>query len=278
MDGFEEDFIRSPQFQTYLQLGTLANAVYGTFLGIYLIRCSEYIGVLAHLKNYSTQQWICLFAAFTIYFDDILEKDASMVREFQQRFLAGQPQEYPLLDQYAAFVRKAWIHFHPTAANLIVTAALDFITSLLIDADFPHMDVHRRAVNYPRWMRRLNGSSLPYAFFIFPSEIPLEHYIQVISDTQTIIDDINDLFSFYKEEMRGETTNQVSLMAQLEGKTKIESLRQLSEESIQRIQRSRDILSSHPEAYDIYTNHFLTGYVRFYITEKRYKLKDLDLA
>ncbi|KZP16977.1 terpenoid synthase [Athelia psychrophila] len=277
-DGFEEDFIRSSQFQTYLRLGTVANAVFGTFIVVYLTRSSECVGLSAHLKDYSTQQWICLFSAFTIYFDDILEKDASMVREFQQRFLAGRPQEYPLLDQFAAFVRKVWIHFHPTCANLIVTSILDWITGFLIEADYSRMEVHERAVDYPQWMRRVIGGARAYAFFVFPPEMPFEHYIQVISDMQAIIDDVNDLLSFYKEELRGETTNQVSLMSQLEGKTKIESLSQLSEGCIQRIQRSCDVLSSHQEAYDIFRNHFLSGYVKFYIREKRYKLIDLDLA
>ncbi|KZP17002.1 terpenoid synthase [Athelia psychrophila] len=234
--------------------------------------------ISGHLKNPATQKWICLYTAFIIYFDDILEKDASMVREFQQRFLAGRPQENALLDQYAVFVRKAWIHFHPACANLVVTSILDFITGLLIDAENPSIEVHKHAVNYPRWMRTLNGGSRAFAFFIFPPEIPLEHYIQVISDTHSIIDDVNDLLSFYKEEMRGETTNQVSLLAQLAGKTKLEALRQLSSGSIERIRRSRDVLSKHSDAYDIYVKHFLPGYVRYYITEKRYKLGDLDLA
>lgn len=97
--------------------------------------------LLGHLNNLATQQWICLYTAFIIYFDDTFEKDASMVREFQQRFLAGLPQKHALLNQYVAFVRKAWIHFHPACANLIVTSILEFITGLIIDADHPSIEV-----------------------------------------------------------------------------------------------------------------------------------------
>lgn len=97
--------------------------------------------ISGHLKNRATQQWICIYTAFIIYFDDILEKDASMVREFHKRFMTGRLQEHALLDQYAAFLRKAWIHFHPTCANLIVTSILDFITGLLIDAENPSIKV-----------------------------------------------------------------------------------------------------------------------------------------
>ncbi|KZP17005.1 terpenoid synthase [Athelia psychrophila] len=239
--------------------------------------------VSGHLKNPATQKWICLYTAFIIYFDDTLEKDASMVREFQQRFLAGRPQENALLDQYAVFVRKAWIHFHPACANLVVTSILDFITGLLIDAENPSIEVHKRAVNYPRWMRTLNGGSRAFAFFIFPPEIPLEVRRYSPSSSAMLTgplfhSNFSDLLSFYKEELRGETTNQVSLLAQLAGKTKLEALRQLSRGSIERIRRSRDVLSKHSDAYAIYVKHFLPGYVRYYITEKRYKLGDLDLA
>ena len=87
----------------------------------------------------------------------------------------------------------------------------------------------------------------------------------------------SDILSFYKEELRGETTNQISQMAQLQGKTKIESLRQLTRESIERIRRSGDVLSPYPVAYDMYMNHWLPGYVRYYFTEKRYQLGDLKL-
>ncbi|KAF7976775.1 hypothetical protein HWV62_5784 [Athelia sp. TMB] len=258
-DGFEEEFVRHSKFNQYLRLGTLANAAYG------------------HLKDRSTRQWICLYTAFIIYFDDILEKDASLVQEFQQNFLAGKPQGNAFLDLYATFLRKAWLHFHPTCANLIVTSMFDFLTGLLIDTQCSHMAVDSRAVNYPRWFRTVNGGSRAYAFFIFAREVPLDQYIQVVSDTHGIVDDINDILSFYKEELRGETTNQISQMAQLQGKTKLEALRQLSRESIERIRRSGDVLSPYPVAYDMYMNHWLPGYVRYYFTEKRYQLGDLKL-
>lgn len=105
------------------------------------VNLGSWLMIPGHLQDRATQQWICIYTAFIIYFDDILEEDASMMREFQQRFLAGTPQEHALLDQYAVFVRKAWIHFHPACANLVVTSILDFVTGLLIDAEYPSIKV-----------------------------------------------------------------------------------------------------------------------------------------
>lgn len=148
-----------------------------------------------------------------------------MVQDFQRRFLAGKAQREPLMDQFAKFLNRAWDHFPSTSANLIVSSALEFVTSLIIDADHPSMEVrhihlvpntnltialhqvHASAVNFPRWMRTMNGASPAFAFFIFPSNIPLEvsreealshnsmfiankAYIQIISDTVNIVDDV----------------------------------------------------------------------------------------
>lgn len=88
----------------------------------------------------------------------------------------------------------------------------------------------------------------------------------------------SDLFSFYKEELRGETTNQVSLMAQREGISKLCCLKMLSEGSIERIQRSKDVLASFPDAQQsFHFCEFLNGYLNFHFREPRYKLHELNL-
>ena len=76
-----------------------------------------------------------------IYFDDLTRTDASSIRDFHRRFTSGQPQLHPLLDSYGALLRKAWIHFLPTCANLVVSSSLDFITGLIIDHDQQNMQV-----------------------------------------------------------------------------------------------------------------------------------------
>ena len=70
-----------------------------------------------------------------IYFDDLTRTDTSSVREFQARFISGQPQMHPLLDFYAVLLRSAWKHFLPSCANLVVSTSLDFVTGLIIDYD-----------------------------------------------------------------------------------------------------------------------------------------------
>lgn len=66
-------------------------------------------------------------------------------------------------------------------------------------------------------------------------------------------------------------------MAQREGITKVDCLRKLSQESIERIQRSKDILECCPAGQKIYGECFLNGYLNFHFREPRYKLHELNL-
>lgn len=89
----------------------------------------------------------------------------------------------------------------------------------------------------------------------------------------------SDIFSFYKEELRGEDTNHISILANMHKCSKLESMKYLADYSVAGARRARDVLASHPEAYEIYTKHFLQGYVDFHAAASvRYKLPDLKLT
>lgn len=143
-DGFDTIFVHSVAFQKFLMLGArMASTAFGASLQIFnsQSRVLTKYDLKAHLDDKPTRQWIAFYTALIIYFDDLMETDASMVKDFQSRFLAGKPQREPLMNQFAKFLNRAWDHFPPTCANLIVSSALDFVTSLIIDADHPDMQV-----------------------------------------------------------------------------------------------------------------------------------------
>ncbi|OAX35054.1 hypothetical protein K503DRAFT_773896 [Rhizopogon vinicolor AM-OR11-026] len=45
-----------------------------------------------------------------------------------------------------------------------------------------------------------------FVLFIFPSTLPVEDYIQSMPDLAIITGYVNDVLSFYKEEITGDTT------------------------------------------------------------------------
>lgn len=90
----------------------------------------------------------------------------------------------------------------------------------------------------------------------------------------------SDILSFYKEEIHRESLNQISQIAHREGITKIQCMRNMLRDQVQRQQRTKAILSyKNPHASDVYTKHFLPGYVRLHVACRlRYKLDDLNIV
>lgn len=124
--GFLQEDIDSPDFQKALH-GSVAIAR----------------NTYKHLENIGTQRWIALYTVCLIFFDDLTQTDPSHAREFHQCFMNGQKQKHPLLDGYASLLRAAHDHFNPSAANLVVSSSLDFVTGLILDYDHKNLEVSR---------------------------------------------------------------------------------------------------------------------------------------
>ncbi|KAF8895556.1 isoprenoid synthase domain-containing protein [Infundibulicybe gibba] len=264
--GFQVAHVRSPEFQRALQPSSAACLI-----------------LYPHLAE-QARFWICIYTACVIHFDDIaLQGGVEVFADFNAAFLASRTQRHPLLDDFARLLRMAGDHFSATCANLIITNTLDYITALILEHEQRDMLVHNDAVSYPEYLRSLTGIARPYALFLFPPHIPVQDYIQILPDMIHYLEDVNDIFSFYKEELEGEVNNLVSLIAKVtsgpnEG-NKIEALKYLVERSVSGARRIAKVLESKPEAHAIVTKNFLVGYIGVYaLSRQRYKLDDLDLA
>jgi hypothetical protein len=86
----------------------------------------------------------------------------------------------------------------------------------------------------------------------------------------------SDMFSFFKEELAGETLNFVSMSAQSKEVTKVEALQILADETSQCYNRASQLLESDTEAWEAF-RAFCVGYVGFHGLSSRYKLDQLQL-
>lgn len=86
----------------------------------------------------------------------------------------------------------------------------------------------------------------------------------------------SDVLSFYKEELVGETTNQVSTQATRTNKSKLETFGELTETTIGLYKRIVKILEGSPEACEAF-KRYTAGYVYFHTSTARYRFEDLDL-
>ncbi|KAF5346820.1 hypothetical protein D9756_010548 [Leucocoprinus leucothites] len=231
-----------------------------------------------HLKNYSTRVFIAVWTGLLAHIDDHYAGYADGLREFSNRFMRQEKQMYPVLDNLVEMTREFGDHWGTIGANIIFGAELDFVTSTIIDGAIEGMDVEcKMAPGFPQFTRRMSGVSRGYAVQAFPPELDVKEWIQVIPDLWHFIDHANDLLSFYKEELDGESVNFISMNAKANGISKIEALKQLADATAESYKRGAQLLESCPEALSAYQGCGV-GYIAFHsLSRVRYKLNHLDL-
>jgi hypothetical protein len=226
-----------------------------------------------HLPDRPTKIWISLYTAVATCIDDMTE-DLVHVYRFNERFVNCQPQEHPVLNTFDGLLRETTCHYSSPVSNLIVTSSLNFVSSMLLDNETRDMPISRQTPSYPEYSRMLSGVSETYGFFIFPSTLPLRDYVQCMPDLTFVINHTNDILSYYKEEIEGDSANYLSLMAASRALTKQDALNELIEKTVQAYHNILEFLKSRPEVYDAYVS-FFDGYIKFHATLRRYKLEEV---
>ncbi|KZV79138.1 terpenoid synthase [Exidia glandulosa HHB12029] len=219
---------------------------------------------------------VALLTAYFIYVDDRFLRDVAAAREFNARFARGERQGDETLAGLAQLLGELPQYFSPIAANLITTSYLNLVTAVLVEHEALDATISKDSERYATMMRTLSGAAEAYAFFVFPAELPVQSYIQTIPDLVEYLCSANDILSFYKEELAGETVNQVSLLAVAQGRSKADVLAALVAGCVAAHERAQRLLKPHPEALKAYLA-FARGYIEFHVVTKRYRLHELDL-
>ncbi|KAF4576377.1 terpene cyclase [Pleurotus pulmonarius] len=227
-----------------------------------------------HLHDRPTQIYIALYTGLLMYVEDYMQHDVENVSTFNQKYIRGEPQGHPVLDALAALLDELPQRFEPIVANIILTSALNYITAVWLEHQTETLELSPHATSFAGFSRWISGSSEAFVLFVFASRLPLLVYIQAIPDMMTFLNYSNDMLSFYKEELAGETANHVSIVARCEGKTKEEVLQRITEDTIACHSRLRNILINHKEASEILDQLF-EGYVSFHASLGRYRLEEL---
>ncbi|KAG2124812.1 isoprenoid synthase domain-containing protein, partial [Suillus clintonianus] len=229
-----------------------------------------------HLPDHATKMWMCLFTSVLTYIDDMMDRadDLGDVYRFNERFVNCQPQGHPALNALDGLLREAPCYYSSPVSNLIVASSLNFMSSILLDNETKDMLISPQAPSYPWYCRLLSGLADAYGLCIFPSTLPLREYVQCMPDVTIVINHTNDILSYYKEVIKGNTTNYLSLMAASRALTKEDALRELIEKTVQAHHNVLELLRPCAEAYDAYVS-FFDGYVKFHATVKRYKLEEI---
>ncbi|KAG1883984.1 isoprenoid synthase domain-containing protein [Suillus subluteus] len=249
--------------------------------GKYSLRPYMAVGVAmfntyVYLPDRATRMWICLFTVLVTCIDDMMDKgeDLVHVHNFYERFVSNQSQGNPVLSALDALLRDIVHHYPSPVSNLIVASAFDFISSIMLDNETKDMQISAEAQSYPNYMRLLSGVQTAYSLFIFPSTLSPREYVQCMPDLAIVINYANDILSFYKEEIEGDTTNYLSRVAASRALTKQDVLHEIVEKTVQAHHNILECLRPYTEACDAYIS-FFDGYVKFHAALKRYKMEEI---
>ncbi|KAJ3554930.1 hypothetical protein NM688_g2850 [Phlebia brevispora] len=222
----------------------------------------------------NTQVHIAIFTLLATCFDDFLT-DSDAMSEFSDRFRAGLPQRLPLLQYFADSLSSMSTYFLPFAARAIVNSALVYMNRNVFDKEASEMPIHEAARQYIEWKRLQNGMAEAYALFIWDkhSFSSIHSFIQAVPEVVLCVNYMNDILSFYKEELEGDVTNYIHERAKVTGRETNAVLFDVVNDTIEAVKRARDIVQGDAERAAV--DAFVAGYTVFHVYSPRYRLLDL---
>ncbi|PPQ66236.1 hypothetical protein CVT26_010937 [Gymnopilus dilepis] len=223
------------------------------------------------------QYQIAKFTWFLIYVDDLGEKFPSALERFQQRVLAKEFPTGKFLQDFQEHLTDMYKFWDVVPANCINLAAMDFINGCLLEG-MPvvrDMKMSPNVQSWPYFLRMKTGCASAYTFMLFPKNAfpDISAYIQVVEDITLFTNLTNDVLSFYKEYVAGETSNYVSNRAIATQKSLAQALKDTVDDAL----AAHDRVTSALESTDAYKpwKRFVNGYLANHFGVKRYRLGDL---
>ena len=226
--------------------------------------------------------------------DCAVNGDPVALATFQRCHHTRQPQVDPFYDHFTAQLNKLWEYYHPIGANIAASAILDFASACYFEVVTQDMKVNPAASHYPDYVRLKSGFGDFFAFGIWPvAQFPdITAYVQAVPAVSRFAsefgstsrqlsltfrsDIVNDILSFYKEELAGETANYVHLLQAVRHKESgLEVVHDLIDEAVGLSKEISALLGD--DAKELW-ECWKTGYITYHLCDIRYKLSDLGLT
>ncbi|KAJ5647290.1 hypothetical protein N7490_003662 [Penicillium lividum] len=228
------------------------------------------------------QEIIALYAAITIGIDDLAEDIPSPLRSYAGQVVRGEEHDHILLTALTQWLSKyAQSVFGVFSGDMIIKATVDFISASYYELDGPIISKTVQATDFAEYFRYKSGDSEGFAFMLFPEEVfPedqfLRDYLPAMPYIIRYMNFVNDILSFYKEELCLDRANFIHAHASESQTGVLESLQQIADCSVRTFQDIRRILSGNPRLQKA-AEQFLHGYLAFHLGQRRYRLIELDI-
>ncbi|KAF7368173.1 Terpenoid synthase [Mycena venus] len=190
-------------------------------------------GVIERSYPHASAQLKFLFAKLTaiaILIDDSIEDEVvhEQIMQFSQRLYRGEAQQNGMLALYHATIQELSEMYGNDSVlrGLAIVPWINYIDACLMEKQIlsaelfnvqPDRSAHVESLapKFPYYLRSKSGIAEAYAAGIFKAAkeqtLPLTRYIKTIPDLTFYIEVMNDLLSFHKEEIDGETYNFIHL-------------------------------------------------------------------
>ncbi|RDK41501.1 terpenoid synthase [Aspergillus phoenicis ATCC 13157] len=165
-------------------------------------------------------------------------------------------------------------HYEWYAGDMIIKSTMDFVSINIMEAEQTgDFMVSPSTRLFPDFLRQKSGIGEAYAFFYFPgSDWGLGDYFTLIPDIAGIIEQLNDVLSFYKESVLGnEPGTWVKQTCVCKGISEGEAFKERVDQCLGSIRRLRAASEENPRLVKT-VNEFINGYPLFHLNAGRYKL------
>ncbi|EMD37274.1 hypothetical protein CERSUDRAFT_113927 [Gelatoporia subvermispora B] len=232
-----------------------------------------------HIKSFEARVFISVYTMLLSMLDcpEVFESLAS--HNFHHDLLSGTVQRGDdMLGQLAKLLSTAWDHFPQFSASAIMSSTLDFLNMCFVENTTDGTLVSASADSLPFIeYRRVYGTGISAAFAVFiweKDQFPDEKtFLQAMPDIMAFLPYINDIMSFYREESVGEEGTYITDRAYASGKSHLEVLRDVVDDTVAVASRVRKLLGEGParDAWDV----FVKNYIAFHVSTPKYRLREI---
>ncbi|KAF4610846.1 hypothetical protein D9613_006485 [Agrocybe pediades] len=200
------------------------------------------------MHSHESKLMVARFTWFLLYVDDIGKRDRGTLEGLQKALVGNTTDE-------------------------------DMINGWLLEEtqSVQEMKLMPAGQSFANYLRTKTGGGSCFAFMLFPKEfdIDISVYIQVMDDLTLFNNYANDIFSFYKEELQGETNNYIHNRAFLTGKHVAITFQEICDETVAAYERITSLLEN-TKAAPLW-KRFVNGYLAFHLNVPRYRLREIGL-
>ncbi|KAJ7618796.1 isoprenoid synthase domain-containing protein [Roridomyces roridus] len=210
------------------------------------------------------------YAWFFFYIDDVAPR--SSLENYLHVLLSGGSQSGPLGHLHTVLA-DLFTHWDPVLVNMMVTALMDLMSATVLEGRDNIIQMKLTARTWPSYLRVRSATSPGFSSALFPMTAHPDNtaFIQALPDMDEYMCLINDVLSFHKEALAGETTNHVFTRAEMEGKDPKSVLLEMSGQLALLHHRIAATLRTSPAALATWVA-FENGCIAWHLKLDRYRL------